>query len=150
MSDVDIVNTLASRNIEALSVTPHKDESGKSKKVTISDLTLPLQELATLTESGVTLLEAVGALAKNKEHPGLARGFKKIASLIESGEPFSKAIAQSSLPFPEYVSHLVSAGELSGELAVALRNASEQMNYDQAVRNEIRSEFKKYKKQKKC
>jgi len=139
VSDVDIVNTLASRNIEALSVTPHKDESGKSKKVSISDLTLPLQELATLTESGVTLLEAVGALAKNKEHPGLARGFKKIASLIESGEPFSKAIAQSSLPFPEYVSHLVSAGELSGELAVALRNASEQMNYDQAVRNEIRS-----------
>lgn len=137
-SDIDIINILAERNIEAISVQPHVDGSLKSKKVTVSELTLPLQELATLTESGVALLEAVLALAKNKEHPGLAAGFKKIASLIESGEPFSTAISQSSLPFPKYVSHLVSAGELSGELATALRNASSQMDYDQGVKNEIR------------
>lgn len=139
VTDTDIVNILAARNIEAYSITPHNDDHGKSKKVVISDLTLPLQELATLTESGVTLLEAVNALANNKEHLGIARGFKKIASLIESGEPFSGAIAQSGLPFPDYVNHLVSAGELSGELAVALRNASQQMTYDQEVRNEIKS-----------
>lgn len=138
VTDTDIVNILAARNIEAYSITPHNDDHGKSKKVVISDLTLPLQELATLTESGVTLLEAVNALANNKEHLGIARGFKKIASLIESGEPFSGAIAQSGLPFPDYVNHLVSAGELSGELAVALRNASQQMTYDQEVRNEIK------------
>lgn len=138
VSDVDVVRALADRGIEAISVTPNDDTHLKSKKVTVSDLTLPLQELATLTESGVTLVEAVNALAKNKEHAGLAKGFKKIASLIESGESFSKAITESSLPFPDYVSHLVSAGELSGELAVALRNASEQMNYDQAVKNEIK------------
>lgn len=138
VSDIDVVRELSNRGIEAISVRPHEDISGKSKTVTASELTLPLQELATLTESGVALVEAVSALSKNKEHPGLAKGFKKIASLIESGESFSNAIKQSSLPFPEYVSHLVSAGELSGELAVALRNASEQMNYDEAVKNEIK------------
>lgn len=138
VSDIDVVRILASRNIEAVLVKPHEDGTKTQKKVKVSDLTLPLQELATLTESGVALLEAVHAIAKNKEHSGLSKGFKKIASLIESGESFSSAVKQSTMPFPGYVSHLVNAGEMSGELAVALRNASEQMNYDLAVKNEIR------------
>ena len=46
---------------------------------------------------------------------------------------------QSALPFPEYVPHLVKAGELTGRLDVALTNASDQMAYEESVRGDIRS-----------
>ncbi|GGW92462.1 type II secretion system F family protein [Alteromonas halophila] len=138
-SENEALRTLQSRKIEATKIHEVKERTGGKRKVTTSDLVLPLQELATLTESGVVLVEAVSALARNKSHPGLADGFRKIASLIESGENFSSAIKQSTLPFPVYVHHLVSAGEASGQLAVALRKASEQLNYDQAVKNDLRN-----------
>lgn len=138
-SDAEALRELQKRRIEVISLNQQKEKLGKKRKVSVADLALPLQEMATLTESGVVLVDALNALAKNKEHAGLAIGFKKLASLIESGESFSSAIEQSSLPFPEYVQYLVKAGELSGELATALRNASSQLNYDEELKNDLRS-----------
>lgn len=138
-SDAEALRELQKRRIEVISLNQQKEKLGKKRKVSVADLALPLQEMATLTESGVVLVDALNALAKNKEHAGLAIGFKKLASLIESGESFSSAIKQSSLPFPEYVQYLVKAGELSGELATALRNASSQLNYDEELKNDLRS-----------
>lgn len=139
ITDLDAVRELKQRNIEAIKVAIAEDKSHRVKKVKAADLVLPLQELATLVESGVVLLEAVQSIARKKDHSGVSKGFKKIASLIESGESFSSAIEESALPFPSYVSHLVTSGELTGELALALRSASEQMNYAQAIENDLKS-----------
>jgi general secretion pathway protein F/type IV pilus assembly protein PilC len=137
-SESDAVNILLARQVEVFKLDKVLSEQIPHKKVTLSDLALPLKELATLSKAGVSLLEALHAMARNKEHGGLARGFKKIASLIESGESLSSAIKLSSMPFPSYVHYLVSAGELSGELAQALRNASTQLEYDQSIRNDLK------------
>lgn len=139
LSEAEALRELQKRRIEVVSLAPHKDKLGKIRKVSVTDLVLPLQEMATLTESGVVLIDALNALAKNKEHVGLSHGFKKLASFVESGETFSSAINQSQLPFPDYVKYLVQAGELSGELAEALRNASSQLNYDEALKNDLRA-----------
>ncbi len=138
-SETDAVNILQGRQVEVIKLIAQQSQQAPNKKVSESDLMLPLKELATLTEAGVSLLESLNALAKNKEHGGIARGFKKLASLIESGESLSSAIKQSSMPFPDYVEHLVNAGELSGQLAGALRNAASQLEYDQAIRNDLKS-----------
>lgn len=139
VNESEALRTLKTRKVEPTKLDALEEKSSGSKKVTTADLVLPLQELATLTEAGVALLEAVNALSKNKGHPGLASGFKKIVSLIEGGSSFSQAIKQSSFPFPVFVHHLLSAGEASGQLSVALRNASNQMNYEQEIKNELRN-----------
>lgn len=138
-SEQEAIRSLTKMRIEVYKLTPNENLQIGSKKVSASDLVLPLQELSTLCESGVPLVDAVAALARNKEHPGLAKGFKKITSLIEGGSSFSQAIEESKLPFPPYVKHLASSGELSGNLAQALKNASEQLNYEQALRNDFKS-----------
>lgn len=138
-SEQEAMRSLTRMRIEVYKLSPTDNHNLGKKKVSASDLVLPLQELATLSESGVPLVDAVAALARNKEHPGLARGFKKITSLIEGGRSFSSAIDESDLPFPAYVKHLANAGELSGNLAQALKNASDQLNYEQALRNEFKS-----------
>jgi general secretion pathway protein F/type IV pilus assembly protein PilC len=139
VSHQEAIRLLADKRIEAFAVNEVSGHSGRGKRVTISDLVIPLQELATLSASGVSLIDAIRALSKNKEHPNLGKGFLKIASQIEDGSSLSEGLRESGLPFPKYVEHLVSAGELGGQLSMALTNASEQLNYEQAIKNDVRS-----------
>jgi general secretion pathway protein F len=134
----EAVRLLAEKRIEVFALEEAPQVSKSGRRVSTSDLVIPLQELATLASSGVSLIDAVKALGQNKEHPNLARGFMAIASRIEGGESLSSAVASSGLPFPNYVTHLISAGELGGQLPMALNNASEQMNYEQAIKNDVR------------
>jgi general secretion pathway protein F len=135
----EAVRLLAEKRIDAFSLSELTEHTKRGKKVTLVDLVIPLQELATLSGSGVSLIDAVRALSHNKEHPNLARGFLKIASRIEGGDSLSEALKVSDLPFPKFVAHLVSAGELGGKLSLALNNASEQLNYEQTIKNDVRS-----------
>jgi general secretion pathway protein F/type IV pilus assembly protein PilC len=138
VSQQEAARLLAEQRIEVFSLTLCNVVAKRGRRVKVADLVIPLQELATLTSSGVSLIDAVKALGQNDEHPHLARGFAAIASCIEGGDSLSAALKESALPFPEYVAHLVSAGELGGKLPLALSNASEQLDYDQAVKNDVR------------
>lgn len=138
VSQQEAVRLLAEKRIEVFSVETAQLISKSGRRVNVTDLVIPLQEMATLTSSGVSLIDAIKALGQNKEHPNLARGFMAIASRIEGGESLSAALAASKLPFPNYVAHLVSAGELGGQLPLALSNASQQLNYEQGIKNDVR------------
>ena len=129
---------LNARKIEVYELQANTESNAKPKRVKKSDLVIPLQELATMLTSGVTLSDALSAIAANKTHSGVAEGFKKVIKLIESGEKLSVAIKESSMPFPDYVEYLVMAGELSGEMASALNNAANQMAYEQEIFDDVK------------
>lgn len=98
-----------------------------------------LHELATLLESGVSLGDAVQAQADGTRHPALAASFGAMARELMRGGSFLEALRAGRLSLPAYVYQLVEAGELNGQLAAALRQAVEQMQYDQRVAAEMRS-----------
>ena len=102
------------------------------------DLILALHELATLLGSGVALGEAVAAQAGSAHHPRLQVAFEGISAGLRGGQSFSQALVATGLPLPPYVDTLVRSGEKAGLLGQALRDAVVQMEYDQAVRNEMR------------
>ena len=95
-------------------------------------------ELATLLESGVPLRDAVEAQANSSHHPQLAGGFRSISSALVRGESFREAVGSSRMKLPSYVYQLIEAGELSGQLAQALRQAVSQMQYDRRVAADMR------------
>ena len=130
---------LSEQRIEVISIEDASVSRLKRRKVTSSDLVVPCRELATLLSSGVTLIEAIYALAKNDEHPTLAEGFANIAQQIEGGGNFSQALESSKLPFPGYVAQLVKAGELSGKLSLALEKTAAQMEYDQQIKSDLKA-----------
>ncbi|MDE0029696.1 MAG: type II secretion system F family protein [Deltaproteobacteria bacterium] len=104
----------------------------------VQDRIVALHELATLLESGVSLGNAVQAQADGTRHPALTASFEAMAMALVRGESFLQALRAGHLSLPEYVYQLVEAGELNGQLATALRQAVEQMQYDQRVASEIR------------
>ena len=109
------------------------------RRLRAQDLTVAFHELATLLESGVSLGDAILAQSRGTHHPALAAGFTAIGKGLAQGESFLGALRASELPLPDYVHHLVEAGELSGQLAGALRQAVQQMEYDQKVAAEFKN-----------
>ena len=103
------------------------------------DVILALQELATMLTSGVSIADAVGSQALGAHHPRIVEAFAGMSRDLQRGLAFSATLAKSGLPLPEYVVQLARAGELTGELGKALRDASNQMEYEQQLRNEMRN-----------
>ena len=108
------------------------------RRISVQDRITALHELATLLESGVPLGDAVQAQAGGTRHHALAASFEAVARALMRGQSFVEALRAGGQSFPAYVYHLVDAGELNGQLAEALRQAVEQMQYDQRVAAEMR------------
>ena len=103
------------------------------------DQLVAFHELATLLESGVSLRDAVEAQASGSRHPEISGAFRRIATALTRGQSFHEALRGGGLALPSYVYHLVEGGEASGHLARALRQAVEQMQYEQRVAAEMRN-----------
>ena len=88
-----VVRWLDGQRIDAVTVRLAEKKPKRGRAVKQKDLLIPLQELAILTEQGVTLIDALKAVAENDEHPNLAYGFSAISSKIESGQSFSDALS---------------------------------------------------------
>jgi len=109
---------------------------GKAKA---EEVLTALHELTTLLESGVSLIEAIESMAEGKHHPQLQRVFTDMAAQLRQGLAFSACLQQSNLKLPWYLLQLVGAGELTGQVAQALRDGVEQMEYEQRTRGELRN-----------
>ena len=103
------------------------------------ELVVAFHELATLLESGVALGDAILAQGRGTYHPALAKAFAGIGRDLMRGLSFLQALRASGLPLPDYVYQLVEAGELSGRLPQSLREAVDQLEYDQRVATDIKS-----------
>ena len=133
---------LQRRNLTPLSLTPIGTKTrtrGKIGKPKQRDIIIVLHELATLLESEVALIEAVESLANSSHHPFITQIFTDIAAQLRQGIAFSAALQTSPLTLPWYLTQLVEAGELTGQLAPALRDGVEQMEYEARVTGEMRN-----------
>ena len=137
----ELVRRFAAEGNTAVEVRERQEtpRSGFRRRLRREALVLAFHELATLLESGVSINDAVQAQSRGSHHPGLAGAFQSITRALMRGQSFREALHACGLALPEYVYHLVEAGEASGRLALSLRQAVEQMRYDQRVAAEMRS-----------
>ena len=140
-SVTDLVRGLSAEGYTVVEVNERRAarRSAFLRRVRPQERVTSFHELAVLLESGVPLGDAVQAQAGGSHHPALGAAFQSIARALMRGESFGEALRASGLDLPHYVHHLVEAGELSGRLAEALRQAVEQMQYDQRTATEMRS-----------
>ncbi|MCK5719444.1 MAG: type II secretion system F family protein [Thiomargarita sp.] len=124
----------------ALKVSETKQRGqAKTGKFKQRDIIIVLHELATLIESNVTLIEAVESLAHSSHHHLITDTFAEIATQLRQGISFSMALQDSPLKLPWYMMQLIESGELTGQVASALRDGVTQMEYEARVANEMRN-----------
>ncbi|MFC5475725.1 type II secretion system F family protein [Paraherbaspirillum soli] len=84
-------------------------------------LGLFLQELSTLMEAGLVLIEALEALRDKADDKGARTVLDQMLSVMYQGQPFSKALAAQPNVFPPLLIATVASSEGSGQLPVALQ-----------------------------
>jgi general secretion pathway protein F len=132
--------------LQARELTPFKLEAAaapkaaaRPRRATASDRAVLVRELAVLLGGGVTLSEAVGSLAEAHSTDSLGQPMQKVLGSLRGGMSFADALPDSGLELPVYAVQLAHAGELTGRLGPALLRAAEQMEYDVATRQEVRT-----------
>lgn len=140
-SVTDLVRGLSAEGHTVVEVSERRSERRAlfRRRPAAQERVVAFHELSVLLESGVSLSDAVHAQASGSYHPELAAAFQSIARGLLRGQSFGEALRAAGLDLPHYVYHLVEAGELSGHLARALRQAVEQMRYDLRMASEMRS-----------
>ncbi|MFC5430811.1 type II secretion system F family protein [Paraburkholderia denitrificans] len=95
---------------------------GARRKAPAFALTLFLQELSTLLDAGLVLIEALEAL---RDKAGADRGSKpvldRVVAVMVEGQPFSKALAKQPDVFPALLVATIESAEGSGQLPVVLK-----------------------------
>ena len=140
-SALDAIRSLSADGRTVIDVSETKPATSAlfSRKLSNQELLIGIHELATLLESGVSLSDAVQAQSRGSYHPELTRAFEEISRTLMRGASLLEALRASGLKLPDYLFNLVEAGEMSGRLAQSLRQAVEQMEYDQRVAGDIRN-----------
>jgi general secretion pathway protein F len=137
----------ALRELLSKNITPIKLDSQESQRkaslfsprLTRRHVTQALHELTRLIESEVSISESIEAISEAGHHEKIDFAFAGIARALQHGESFSQALTNSGLPLPDYLLHLVKAGELTGDLAGALKRAQAKMEYDERTANDLRN-----------
>ena len=139
-SPSDVVRRLAAAGHTVVDVSETRGAARAlgRRRLRGADVVVAFHELATLLGSGVSLGDAVLAQSRGSHHPALVAAFEVMGRHLMRGERFLDAMGASGLPLPDYVYQLVEAGEASGRLPQALRQAVDQMQYDQRVAADIR------------
>ena len=99
---------------------------------------LLLRELAVLIEAGVPLAEAISSLAASRGEADLQAALEGISRDLRQGLSLSLGMRKHLAFLPGYVHQLIEAGELTGQLKSALKDATAQMEYEERVATEIR------------
>lgn len=108
-------------------------------RITEQNITLFTQQLSTLVASGIPLYQSLNLLKNDQTNPAMASVIFLIMQKVESGSSLSQAIKERSPVFDDLYTNLISAGELSGRLPVALNQLTEFRN----KRHELNRKVKK-------
>ncbi len=110
-----------------------------TRPITKKDLLQFTDQLALLTDTGVSLAQAVRTIAEQESHPRLRRLLEDLLEKLEQGEDFSRALEDHSRLFgPTYVA-LVRAGEATGLMSQMLQRVADYLRAELDTRRKVRA-----------
>jgi len=111
---------------------------GPKKKVRHEDVIFFATQLAVMVDTGVTLPEALDAIAEQTEHTGLRAMVSELSADVKSGVEFSTALEKHPKVFGRLFVALMRASEVSGTMGPMLQRVSEYMEQERETRKRIK------------
>ncbi len=136
------VRELKSRKLTVISVSEAKEESKtifSKGKIRPMDLVVFARQLATLIDSGVSLLVGLGILYQQVENPYLKKIVSNLKSDIEAGNSLSGSFAKYPTAFSSIFVNMVRAGESSGSLNEILDRVADYLEKAENLRRKVMS-----------
>ena len=108
-------------------------------KVRSKDLTIFIEQLASLIKSKVPILEAIEVLYEQIESPALKKIILHIQSEVRNGKTLSHALSRYPKVFPILYVNMIESGEAGGVLEKTLMRLAEFRNKEEETRAKITS-----------
>ena len=122
---LDVESFLVSQGYRISNITPTKiSKVGKllslDKQMRYKDLNFFLTQLSTYIKSGIPLTESIIILENQTNKKSTRDLFKRITYELNTGIPFSEALARQGNVFPKLLINMLKTSELTGNLTEAL------------------------------
>ena len=95
------------------------------QRIRSSELAAVFWQLTTMVEGGITIAEALDAIAEDIENARLEKILRRLLARIERGGTVSEGMAEFPKVFNKLTCSLIMAGETGGNIAAAFRRVAE-------------------------
>src|SRR5215211_6705584 len=126
-------------DIEERSAANAGDILARFKKVKADDLVIASRQLATMVQSGMSLLRALYVIEEQTESDKLREVWIDVRKDVEAGLALSDALTKHPDVFNELYVAMVQAGETGGILDDTLQRVATQLEKDAALRRQIKA-----------
>ena len=126
-------------DIEEKAAANAGDLLARFKKVKADDLVIASRQLATMVQSGMSLLRALYVIEEQTESDKLRETFVEVRKDVEAGLALSDALKKHPDVFNELYVAMVQAGETGGILDQTLVRVATQLEKDAALRRQIKA-----------
>jgi type IV pilus assembly protein PilC len=130
---------LIALDIEEQAAANAGDLLARFRKVKADDLVIASRQLATMVESGMSLLRALYIIEEQTESEKLKEVWIDVRKDVEAGLALSEALKRHPEVFNELYVAMVQAGETGGILDQTLVRVAEQLEKDAALRRQIKA-----------
>lgn len=123
----------------------HQTKSGsggslfKPRTVRLVDMVVMSRQMATLVKAGLSIVEALDAVATQTESPILADALWEVRKDVVAGDSLATSMRRRPKVFNELYCSLVEAGEVGGMLEHTLEVAAQQFDKQATLREQVRS-----------
>jgi type IV pilus assembly protein PilC len=138
--NIFVVRELKRRNLTIISVQEEHLKAAVRRgkeKVRPMDLVIFSRQLATLIDSGISLVMGLTILQEQIENPFLKKVVANIRSDIEAGNSLSSSFAKYPDAFPEIFTNMTKAGESSGNLNEILERVADYLERTENIRRKL-------------
>jgi type IV pilus assembly protein PilC len=108
-------------------------------KLKATDLAVMTRQLATMVQSGMTILRALYVLEAQTENKMLAETIVAVRKDVEAGLPLSDALERHPKVFSPLFVSLTRAGETGGMLDQSLIRVADQLEKEDSLRRQVKS-----------
>ncbi len=144
-SESEAADALHKKELTIISIEQAKDKASragvkvKGQKVKLDDLVIFTRQLATMIDSGIPLVHALGILSEQVENPVLKGVVVSVRQDIEAGMSFCDALAKHPKVFSDLFINMARAGESSGMLDDILDRLASYLEKSAALSRKISS-----------
>ncbi len=128
----------ASKEKETEKIVPQKNRGTFThNNILLEDLLVFGRQLATMLESGVTLLRSLDVIASQVESKQFSKVLNEVKSDVEGGAALSAALAKHPKVFNKFWVSLVEVGEASGTMPLVLEKLAFYLEQQEAFNSTI-------------
>jgi type IV pilus assembly protein PilC len=141
-SKQSVAQQLRSKGLIVLDIEEQKSSDinfGRFKKVKAQELTIATRQLATMIQSGMSLLRALYVLEEQARSDKFREAVTSVRQDVEAGISLSDALARFPDIFNGLYIAMVSAGEVGGILEQTLDRIADQLEKDDSLRRQVKA-----------